>query len=443
MCLSSLAVMLLTATVGAAAPVPAEEKPKPRAKLLGTLKVKKAVEHVVWTPDGTHLILVAAGKGLVIPRDQLGEDAAPKPVAEFDLPAGSGMHFGLTPDGTEVYALLTAGARFNAESRLCFWTVKDLTDGKKKVKADRVVSLEVDNPATFALTGDGKSLFVVTSEVRGGSVPPGQVGQYVGKVFRLSTRTGDTADEVLTLDEKDGSLVGASVHPASGRVFAHFHTGGEHVVRCLDVGTKRVKWERKFEQPPPNAHSGVHPWVSPDGKAVVAFVSRQLNIPQPGAVPQPGQPPPLQTVVTVSPHLLDATDGEPIGELGDNDVSWCGLHAFSADGRLAFGWLNRNTGTHQVAWDTKTGKPLKTWSRTANVTAAAFTPALHELAVVERNEVYQPLQAYPSPRLQDSILDIRSLVADSSWVLPQPPVLQAPAEVYSIVGVWDLGPLVK
>jgi hypothetical protein len=440
--LSSLAGMLLTAAVGLAAPVPAEEKPKPRAKLLGTLKVKRAVEHVTWTPGGTHLILVAAGKGLVVPRDQLGEDAAPKPTAEFALPTGSGMHFGLTPDGTEVYALLTAGSRFNAESRLCFWSVKDLTDGKSKAKPDRAVSLEVDNPATFALAGDGKGLFVVTSEIRGGSAPPGQVGQYVGKVFRLSVRTGDVADEVLTLDEKDASLVGATVHPASGRVVAHFHTGDENVVRCLDVTTKKVKWERKFEQPPPNTGgNGTAPRVSPDGKAVIAFVSRQLNIPQPGAVPQPGQPPPLQSVITTIPHLLDAANGEPIGELGDNDVTWCGLHDFSADGRLAFGWLNRNSGAHQVAWDTKTGKPLKTWSRTANVTTAAFAPARHELAVVERNEVYQPLPANQyNPLLSSDLIDFR---VDSSWVIRQPPVVQQPAEVYSIVGVWDLGPLVK
>ena len=438
---SPLAVMLLTGAVGLAAPVPAEEKPKPRPKLLGTLKVKKLVEHVVWTPDGTHLILVADGKGLVIPRDQLGEDAAPKPVAEFDLPTGSGMHFGLTPDGTEVYALLTAGGRFNAETRLCFWTVKDLTDGKKKAKPDRAVSLEVDNPATFALTGDGRSLFVVTSEVRGGATPPGQNPQYVGKVFRLSARTGDIADEVLTLDEKESSLAGASVHPASGRVFAHYQTAEEHVVRCLDVTTKKVKWERKFEQPPPHTTS-VHPWVSPDGKAVVAFVSRQLNIPQPGAVPQPGQPPPLQTVVTTSPHLLDAASGEPISELGDNDVTWSGVHSGSADGRLAFGWLNRNSGAQQVAWDTKTGKPLKTWARGVNISSAAFAPARHELAVVERNEVYQPVPQNPfNPvLLNDLVVDSRAL---DSWTLRQPPVLQPLPEVYSIIGVWDLSPLVK
>jgi hypothetical protein len=439
--LSPLLVMLLSAVAGLAAPVPAnDDKPKPRAKLLGTLKVKKAVEQVVWTPDGKSLILFADGKGLVVPREQLGEDAAPKPVAEFDLPVGSGMHFGVTPDGAEVYALFTAGSRFNAETRLCFWAVKDLTDGKKKAKPDRAVSLEVDNPATFALTGDGKNLFVVTSEPRAGT-PPGQTPQQVGKVFRLSARTGDIADEVLTLDEADASLVGACVHPESGRVFAHFQSADEHVLKCLEVGTKKAKWTRRFDDPPLNVHNGLNPRLSPDGKAVIAFVSRQV-IPQQG-LGLPGQPQPPQAVnaVSTSPHLLNADTGEPTA-LGDDDVNWCGLHGFSPDGKLAFGWLSRHSGvTQYAAWDTKAGKRLKTWARGANITAATFGPARHELAVVERTEVYQPAPYSVTPLLTNDILDLRSF--DSSWVIRQPQAPQPPPEVSSVIGVWDLAPLVK
>jgi len=128
--LSPLAVILLTATVGLAA-----EPPKPRAKLLGTMKVDKEVQTVHWTPDTKHLILITADKGLVVGRDQLGEDTPAKPVAEFDLPAGSWTWMGVTPDGTELYVVLTAGTRSNPETRVCFWTLKDLTEGKKEGQA--------------------------------------------------------------------------------------------------------------------------------------------------------------------------------------------------------------------------------------------------------------------------------------------------------------------
>ena len=79
----TLLIALLLATPLLAAPTPPEEKPKPRAKLLGTVKLDKRVQEVCWTPDAKHLIVVADEKALVIGRDQLGEDAPAKPIAEF------------------------------------------------------------------------------------------------------------------------------------------------------------------------------------------------------------------------------------------------------------------------------------------------------------------------------------------------------------------------
>ena len=189
----SLLIALLLATRIAAAPVPAEEKPKPRAKLLGTVKLDKYVTEVCWTPDAKHLIIVTDEKGLVIGRDQLGEDAPAKPIAEFALPSGGMCKFGVTPDGAELYAMVTA-TRFNAETRLCYWTLKDLLDGKKKSKPDRVVSLEVDDPSHFVFSADGKNLYAVVSEPRRDSVlqPNGHLPQ-IGKVLRSNTKTGDIA----------------------------------------------------------------------------------------------------------------------------------------------------------------------------------------------------------------------------------------------------------
>ena len=253
------------------------------------MKLDKRVQEVCWTSDAKHLIVVTDEKALVIGRDQLGEDAPVKPIAEFALPVGGMCKFGVTPDGAEVYALVSAG-RINAETRLCFWTLKDLLDGKKKTKPDRAVTLEVDNPNHFAFSADGRSLYAVVGEPRAdAALQPNGLPQQIGKALRLSTKTGDIAEEWMNLDLPNSTLLGAVVHPGSGKVFAHFETAEEHVVRCFDrVGKK--KWERTFAQPTPNPIVGTSPKVSPDGQVVVASWSRQFQTAQPGAVPQPGQP---------------------------------------------------------------------------------------------------------------------------------------------------------
>jgi hypothetical protein len=441
--LSHLLGMLLVAGSAVAAPAPSEEKPKPRPKLLGTLKLDKRVEQAVWTPDAKHLILVADGKGLVVGRDQLGEDAAPKPVAEFDLPAGGGSKFGVTPDGAELFAVTSAGYRFNAETRLCFWTLKDLLDGKKKAKPDRVVSLEADNPTSFALAAGGRSLYASVSEPRaGGGNQPNGIPMQVGKVLRLSTRTGDLADEVLTLDEPDGSLVGAVLHPESGRVFAHFQVADQHVIRCLDVATKKAKWERKFEQAPAQP-LGYLPKGSPDGKVLVAFCTRQFQAPQPGAVPPPGQPVPLTTMVSSSPHLLNAATGEPIADLGGDDVYSSDVCDFSRDGRLVFGYLSRAGGMQYLVWDAKTGKPLKTWNRGSGNLSAAFAPTGHELAVIERTEVpvYAAAPAQAFDGLWNGPPPGGGQFGGLGYIQPAQQVIRT--DHTSVIGVWDLAPLVK
>lgn len=436
--LSPLLGILLLAGPLVAAPVPPDEKPKPRPKLLGTLKLDKRVEQAVWTPDAKHLILITEVKGLVVGRDQLGEDAAPKPLAEFDLPAGGGSKFGVTPDGAELFAITSAGYRFNAETRLCFWTLKELLDGKKKAKPDRVVSLEADNPTGFALAAGGRGLLACVSQARGGgAVLPNGLPAQVGKVLRLSAKTGDIGEEVVSLDEPDATLVGAAVHPESGRVFAHFQSAGEHVVRAIDTTTRKAKWERKFEQAGQQA-SGFGPRASPDGAVVVAFCSRQLQVPQSGVVPPPGQPVPLTTMISSSPHLLNAATGEVIADLGGDDVYSSDVGDFSADGKLVFGWLNRAGGMQYVAWEAKTGKPLKTWNRGSGDLSAAFAPGRHELAVVERTStpVYGPGSGQPfNPFGSDLKLQ------DSLWLQPAREVIRT--DHTSVIGVWDLAPLAK
>ena len=439
----TLLIALLLATPLLAAPTPPEEKPKPRAKLLGTVKLDKIVIEVCWTPDAKHLILITDEKGLVIGRDQIGEDAPIKPIAEFALPVGGTCKFGMTPDGTELYAMVTA-RRINAETRLCYWTLKDLLDGKKKAKPDRVVSLEVDKPSTFALSADGRSLYTVVSEPRrGGLLQPNGLRPQIGKVLRSSTKTGDIAEEWMPLDLPNATLVGAAVHTVSGKVFAHFQTAEEHVVRCFDRAGKKEKWERTFPQPLPNGNVGDGPKVSPDGRVVVAYWSRQFSTVQPGAVPQPGQPPPLVAVYTNCPQLLNATNGEVIADLGGDDVYNSEVIDFSPDGKLMFGWLKRNGGLESVLWETKSGKPLKTWNRGSGDLTAAFAPGRHELAIVEHTTHNSNPSHLTPERIHGGIL-METDGADLQYIRNVFRQQRVPrVEEESIIGVWDLAPLVK
>jgi hypothetical protein len=439
--LSPLAVILLTATVGLAA-----DPPKPRVKLLGTVKVDKAVQTVHWSPDAKHLILITADKGLVVGRDQLGEDTPAKPVAEFDLPVGSWTWMGVTPDGAELYVVLTAGSRFNAETRVCFWTLKDLTEGKKKAKPDRIVSLEADNPSEMALGKDGKTFLALTTEPRP-NTPLGELPKQRGKVLRVNLKTGDTAEEVATLDDQQATLVGATPDPDSARVFAHFQTDEEHAIRCIDTTTGKKKWERRFDEPAPQGHTMPAPRVSPDGGTLVAFCSKigQPADPNNRLPPLPGVPQ-ANGQNTVRPHLLNAATGAIIADLGADDVLSADVLGYSADGKVLFGYMSTNTGiTRHVLWEAKTGKPLKTWARPSAVYAADFAPGKYELATVESldDSVRPPVRP----------LDTPFLLERASAYFPQfqpglPPPVQVPpappASPYrSVVGVWDLAPLVK
>lgn len=435
--LSPLAVILLTATVGLAA-----EPPKPRAKLLGTMKVDKEVQTVHWTPDTKHLILITADKGLVVGRDQLGEDTPAKPVAEFDLPAGSWTWMGVTPAGTELYVVLTAGTRFNAETRVCFWTLKDLTEGKKKAKPDRIVSLEADNPSEMALGKDGKTFLALTTDPRP-NTPLGELPKQRGKVVRVDLKTGDTVEEVATLDDQQATLVGATPDPDAGRVFAHFQSDDEHAVRCIDTTTGKKKWERRFDEPAPQGHFMPPPRVSPDGGTLVTFCSKMGQPADANRLPLPGIREPANGLNTVRPHLLNAATGAVIADLGADDVLSADVLGYSTDGKVLFGYMTTNTGiTRHVLWEAKTGKPLKTWARPQSVYAADFAPGKYELATVESLDDSVPPPVRPS--------DPPFLLERASVYLPQfqPPPLQVPpappASPYrSVVGVWDVAPLVK
>ncbi len=404
----------LAVAMSLAAPVPADKpaSPKPRAKLLGTLKVHKRIDEAVLLADGKHAVLAVDGKGVVIPREQFGDDAKPKGSAEFDIPTGD-CKFGITPDGTEVYAVAAAGTRLNAETRLVRWPVKELLAGT--AKGGKVVTLEADNPSAVAFAADGKSLYAAVRTARPGVV--GIQGQtiYDGRLVRIDAKTGDASGDAVPMPDDPGGFEGAAVHPAGRRVYAQYHRNNQSVVRCVDAATGKEKWEQVVEGNAPQPGGG-QPLVSPSGKVLAVVCCRRVNWVQKD---NPGQPPQLQPFNSFRPMLLDAETGDTIADLGSDNNYSCGLGGFSADGKLLFGWTNRYGTMQYTVWETATGKPLKTWERGTGDVSAFFAPTGHDLLVVEREA--KPVYG------TDQHGNRTTLRTDYT----------------STVGLWDLGPLVK
>lgn len=424
------AVVALTPAVPAVA-APPEVKPKPRPALVGTLKVADKVTQVVWSPDGKHLVLLTDKRGMVVGRDQLGEDATPTPLSEFDLPAGELVKAGFTPDGSELYAVAAAGPRVNAETRLCYWAVRGLLAGGKKAKPDRVVKLDADNPIAFAFA-DGKSAVAVVSEPREGPVVLYSLAPRAGKVVRVDAKTGDVTDTLVELSDPDDTLVGATAHPASGRVFAHFHSS-DSVVRCVDAGTRKARWERVIEGN--GGHQGsACPVVAPDGSVLAVGGARPVQLPQWNGA---GQPMRFAQFQSFRMHLLDGDTGKPIADLGADDAYNCRAGGFSADGRLLFGWVSRHSGTQYTVWEARSGKVLKVWDRQSNDVTAGFAHAGHDLAIVERTQA-QVLVVADADKPPSS----GEVVVENPHQLNQYGRITRTKHT-SVVGVWDLAPLAK
>jgi outer membrane protein assembly factor BamB len=300
-----------------------------------------------------------------------------------------------------------------------------LLAGATKGKPDRVVKLDADNPMAFTFA-DGKSAVAVVSVPRDGPVVLYAPPLRAGKVVRLDVKTGDVTDTLAELSDADDTLVGAAVHPASGRVFAHYHSS-DSVVRCADAKTGKVKWERAVEGD--TIHYGyAGPVVAPDGSAVAVGCLRVVQLPQWNG---PGRPPQINQFPSNRLHLLDGGTGKPIADLGADDAHGCQACGFSADGRLLFGWVRRNSGSHYTVWDARTGKPLKVWDRQSADVTARFATAGHDLALVERTQTQVVVPA-----------ESGELVVENTHQLHQYGRITKTRHS-SVVGVWDLAPLAK
>ena len=445
--------LLLLAPLAVAAPVPADtEKPKPRAKLIATGHIDQRIDTAQWAADGKHLILRTEGETiLLVRRDQLGDgEPMVKPAATLASP-GSGYYLSQTADGSELYAVVPS-RRFNAESRLVYWDVKRVLGTKEPAKPDRTVTLEPDSPSGGPLSADGKHLLVYTLEPRRGAQQnPFQGGgwggssqEYNARFTLLSTKTGDATAEVAVFDDPQQKYAGHTTDAKAGRLIVALHTAEETVVRYLNSTTGKQIWERKLADPPVRNEGG-HVVTSPDGELVAVAQSILTTVPVaqpgrggfgPGGGPGGGNNPFRQQQVSSTrtiPVLLTAKTGETAVELPTEDVQSTHLHGFSADGRLLAGTIGTKGNAAQVVvWDTKTGKPVKAWNARGHDLGLVFAPTGYELLVreVESKPIYGPTTAIPQGYGQGG----------QSWTTTREVVR---TEYKTVLGVWDLSPLVK
>jgi hypothetical protein len=425
-----------------AAPVPEDkEKPKPRAKLLGTLTVTANVRSASWMPDGKHLVLVTDQRVLVYPRDQIGAEK-PKPLTAFDCPSGTDT-VRATADGG-LWALAPAGRKVNAENRLYFWSAKTLTAGGEP-KADRVIDLEADNPHGVTVSADGGSVYatqLTTRPVANANPNQGRRGvEYVPTFLRMSGKTGDVLKKVAFTDLSQDRYAGSAIDPRSGRIYLATHTEAETTVTCREADGGKQVWERKLPVKPDVDSVGEF-LLSPDGEQIVlrqpTLVVRQdggggfgggFPPPAPPRGGGGGRPPQVSYQSSNALVVLNAKSGEPGPELVKGDAPSGQGHSFSADGRLLFATVGTPEGSRLGVWDLKAGTEVKGWARAHVDANGVFAPSGYELLIVERErkDVLGPRVAMP-------------VGGGQQWETRQEVVR---VDYTSIVGLWDLSPVVR
>jgi hypothetical protein len=398
--------------VALAAPIPNDsETPKLRSRLIGTMTLPVRVEDLVWLPDGKHLILRCHdGIARVVRRDQIGEnEPTVKAIVEFKLPARC-QHLELTAEGNQLYSVVAAEGKLTTESRLHFWNLKQVLAGTAGEKAERVITLENDPVFPIAISADSRQLIAGSTEMQ-------PSGNQSIRFDRLSTKTGDRLSELVNFDETNQVYCHHSLDPKANRLFVYTNGTEDSRMQCLDLANGKSIWDRTFSDRPANGQGGcvTH---SPDGR-LVAFAYAMMA-PHPNT--QPGNAP--QLIQRFIPTLLNAKTGETM-ELPVDDIFYTQIHAFSADGRLLVGRSANISGNWQMmVWDTKTGKVLRSWKGFPDG-VVAFSPSGYELLAIDREQT-----------VEITTTQIQSTSGNSV----SQPVTRTTHK--SIVGIWDLAPLV-
>jgi WD40 repeat protein len=446
--LHSLGLLLLVASASLhAAPIPADnETSKPRAKLIGTLTLDQDIRQVLWSPDGTALV-VQTGKNMVLvfKREQvLKNEAKPKPVAAFELPADM---FVQIHDATKTLYGVSKPKHINSEALYHSWNLQPLLEGTSPTKPDRTVTLDIEKFAVATLGDDGRRLYVLTSDYKSrGTIwdrhnQQGSVS-VIPHLQRFSTKTGDKIDDVWTMTEEDKSHLDLSHDMRAGQLYTSEKSGDDFTVQAFALGKEKPLWEQKLDGKASGECRVLH---SGTGGLIACDYDELLERPVPQQQPQRGfapaqQRPQMQQVQRNNLILLNAKTGETIHKLSKDDTTYATMKGFSFDGQLFLGQLSGITGTALNVWHTATGKVVKSWSGEFSSYRSqdneqhiefAFSPNAQELATlcVLTKNIEGP-KTFTPPIHHGS----------TNWT-QTPNILRT--EYTATIGLWDFSTLVK
>ena len=430
-----------------AAPIPVDnETAKPRAKLSGTLTLDQNIRQVLWTPDGSALV-VQTGKNMVLvyKRDQvLKNETKPKPLAAFELPADT--HIRIHAATNTLYGVRKA-QHLCSESRYYSWNLQPLLEGLSPTKPDRMVALDIDNFDDVSLSDDGRRLFVQMTERMGGgsSIWDQQNRQttvrMIPHLLRFSTKTGDKVDEAWTVNDEGKFHRHLTHDTASGRLYATHVTSEEISLQAMSLGNEKIPWERKIEGKE-CLNMQCYSKASGSSGLIVFGYCELLERPEPQqGPPVRGQRPQMQRATRMNLLLLNAKTGETIHKLSEDDTTAAHSIDFSFDGQLFLGKVRNSTGNSLNVWNTSTGKVLKSWNQdlyasyqggqNSNTNLYAFSPKAQELATLCLQSKHLEAPATYTPPIGHG---------QTNWT-QTPNVLRT--DYTTTIGLWDFSTLVK
>jgi RNA polymerase sigma factor (sigma-70 family) len=356
----------------------------PRLQRATDLRVT-SVSDVSWSPDGKSLIVTGMsslpdwkGRRVAVILTDVADE---RKSNRFEYPlAKSGSLARFTPDGKRIVTDVREYQLVSGRHELDFLEI----DPKWAGGIGPVARVQLDATEThgYAFAPDGKTFRTVATE-RDATAGPTKLD-----VSEVDATTGKTLKSLLKVDYAPHVL------SPDGKRLATLEKSGKVTVYDVDRGAQLATG--KLPDPPaiaavmgkgglPVGPGGerespamaVFLSFSPDGRRLV--VSRAIG----------------QTVV------LNADTGEALPALERTDAvrTVPGANAFTGDGRLLVLSGSRfssrkgpgvppwdaltQSGNFVAVWDTKTGKLLKSWDRSAKV---AFNPVRPLLAILERND---------------------------------------------------------
>jgi hypothetical protein len=307
----------------------------------------------------------------------------------------------------------------NAENKLEFWKVPESAQGDTVFQAPTSsVPLDPEDGKPFALLPDNKTaLSVVQRE----TPDPTNKSIRTRLIFRLiNLNNGQPIRDVLQLPDYADSrsttarfsasnITTYNLSPDGHSLFLGVLAKGNYSLERWDITTGKRIWQKGIAKldgwEKYHGNSTIYVYVSPDGKLLSVGIPGHMSI----KANNPGGMPPYSQAGILSHklHLFDAATGAEGVRLEGQSAGWNNAWSFSSDGRLLVGEMTESELTYLVIWDTKSGQILKRWRGRA---IAAFSPVRPILAILEQ-------------------------VTHAKNSKPQ--------STTSVLGLWDVAPLLK